>query len=325
MKAEILCLIRNSKDGIRARDICEKLNISTKSLERVVSQLVNEGYDIDTEDNRIVMYSYPEILSSAEIRSRLTTKWAAKNVYYRMETESTNDEAMSLAEDGKEHGSLVVAEHQNAGRGRRGRSWSMNRGESIAMSMILRPKLAPDRASIITLVMAVSVAEVLQKLTDKEVRIKWPNDVLIDKKKVCGILTEMSAVPGKVNHVVIGVGINVNQSEMPEDISRIATSLLIENGNRSGRSDIVVGIMDYFEYYYDMVEAAGDLSCLVDIYDGYLINKEAEVRILDPKGEYNAVAQGINDYGELIIQKEDGSFDRISSGEVSVRGVYGYV
>ena len=178
---------------------------------------------------------------------------------------------------------------------------------------------------MITLVMALAVADVLSKLTEETVKIKWPNDILVNNKKVCGILTQMDTKPDKVNYVIVGVGINVNNCIFSPEVSKIASSLLNETGNKYSRADIIIGIMDHFEYYYDMFEEIGDLSFMVSMYDGYLVNKDKEVRVLDPKGEFTGTADGINDYGELIVQKEDGSFTRVDSGEVSVRGIYGYV
>lgn len=325
MLAEVLRIVRNAKDGVPSVDICRELNISKSALNAAVERLVNEGYDIEEEDRKLYMYSYPENLTAHEIMSRLDTKWCGRQCICRKESESTNDEAMYMADEGRENGTLVVAEHQTAGKGRRGRVWESPKGSSVSMSLILRPDVRASRAPMITLIMALAVAEFLQKITELDVKIKWPNDVLINKKKVCGILTEMKAENGKCQHVVVGVGINVNVTEFPEEIASTATSLLIEKGNRFGRADIIVAVMDYFEYYYEMFLQSGDLSDIVSIYDSFLINKDAQVRVLDPKGEFNGVAEGINDFGELIVQKEDGKYTRVDSGEVSVRGVYGYV
>ena len=325
MKAEILRLIR-ANDGITCRQICEKLNISKASVVTMVRQLVEEGYDIeDTEEKGYVLYSYPESISSHELMSRVTTRWAGRTVYFRRETGSTNEDAEELAADGKEHGTLVVTDHQVAGHGRCGRGWESNKGENIAMTLLLRPQVKPDKASMITLIMAVAVADVFSKSTEEKVTIKWPNDVLINNKKVCGILTQMSTKPDSIDYVVCGVGINVNNESFDESISSTATSLLIESGRKHSRADIIIGIMDHFEYYYEMFAEMEDLSFLVSMYDGYLVNKDREVRVLDPKGEFTGTALGINDFGELIVQKDDGSFTRVASGEVSVRGIYGYV
>ena len=225
-----------------------------------------------------------------------------------------------------DHGSLVVADAQTGGKGRRGRGWESPAGQSISMSLLLRPTFPPDKASMLTLLMAVSVAEVINGLyPDMKVNIKWPNDVLVEERKVCGILTEMDAEPDFIHHVVIGVGINVNQMSFSPEVEKIATSLRLMHGEMIDRAQIIVGIMDYFEYYYGIFEERRDVSDFVHIYDGYLINRGREVRVLDPKGDYTGVAEGINDKGELIVRLPDGSTSMVASGEVSVRGIYGYV
>ena len=326
MVSDILKLIRSTKEYIPDSTIAKAAMMTEYDVHANVNQLIRQGYDIEyVEGKGFHLNSYPETICSAELLSRATTNWAGKTVLYRSETTSTNEEAKYAAENGREHGTLVVAENQTAGRGRRGRSWESDGKNSVAMSLILRPSFGAEKAPMITLLMALSVAEVLSKLTDLSVKIKWPNDVLINKKKVCGILTEMAADKGAINHVIVGVGINVNQKMMPEEIGDIATSLLIEKGDRYSRADIILAVMEFFEYYFDIFCSTGDLSDVVSLYESYLINKDETVRVLDPKGEYNGVATGINDFGELVVQKEDGSYTRVSSGEVSVRGVYGYV
>ena len=326
MKADVLRLLRENAKGMTAEQIATVLGVSVAAVKTVIRQLVAEGYDIDKEDGAgYRLISYPEVITAAEIMSRVRTQWAGKKVYYRNETESTNEDARELAEEGMEHGALVVAKHQTGGKGRRGRSWECESGNSVAMSLLLHPEFSPEKAPMLTLLTALSVAEVLEKLTEADIKIKWPNDILINRKKVCGILTEMRAEEGVIDHVVVGVGINVNQNGMPEEIAGFATSLLMEMGQRYGRADIMVAIMEYFEGYYDDFLEHLDLSAVVDAYDSYLINRGAQVKVLDPQGEYTGTAQGINDYGELIVQKDDGTFARVSSGEVSVRGIYGYV
>lgn len=325
MKADVLRLLRENAKGMTAEQIAALLDVSVAAVKTVIRQLVAEGYDIEKEEAGYRLNSYPEVITAAEIMSRVRTQWAGKKVYYRNETESTNDDAKELAAEGMEHGALVVAKNQTGGKGRRGRSWETESGNSVAMSLLLRPEFSPDKAPMLTLLMALSVAEVLEKLTEADIKIKWPNDILINKKKVCGILTEMNAENGAVDHVVVGVGINVNQNGLPEEIAGFATSLLMEMGQRYGRADIMVAIMEYFEGYYEAFLEHLDLSAVVDAYDSYLINRGAQVKVLDPQGEYTGTAQGVNDYGELIVQKDDGSFVRVSSGEVSVRGIYGYV
>lgn len=326
MKAELLRMLRNSKDYISGQELCESFGVSRTAVWKVIKQLQAEGYDIEAITNKgYKLISYPEILSGCELMSRMNTQWAGRKVYFRKECESTNEDAKYLGDEGMDHGSLVVAQTQTGGKGRRGRSWDSPLGTSISMSLLLRPDFAPNQASMLTLLMAISVAEVISKSCDLDVMIKWPNDILVNRKKVCGILTEMNAEMDYINYVVIGVGINVNQKELPEELAEIATSLLMEKGERVDRNDLILNIMEYFEYYYDIFVENGDVSAFVELYDGYLINRNETVRVLDPKGEYTGIAQGINDRGELIVRREDGSIARVYSGEVSVRGVYGYV
>ena len=327
LKADILRALRNAKEHISGQQICDEMGVSRTAVWKVMKQLEAEGYDIEAVTNKgYMLLSYPEILSGSELMSRMNTKWAGKRVYFHKETGSTNEDARYLAEEGMLHGSLVVADSQTGGRGRRGRGWVSPPGESISFSLLLKPSFSPDRASMLTILMAISIAEVISALhPDLDVKIKWPNDVLVNGKKACGILTEMEAEPDYIHYVIIGVGINVNQTEFPEELAQIATSLRIEKGEKAGRPELIVAAMEYFEYYYGIFEEHLDVSDFVDIYDRYLINRDREVRVLDPKGEYTGVAEGINDNGALIVRIPDGSFRTVSSGEVSVRGVYGYV
>lgn len=326
MKHEVLRMIRETDSYISGQEISEKLGVSRTAVWKVIEVLRAEGYDIEAVQNRgYHLVCYPELMTGTEIMSRVKTSWAGTKVYYRKETASTNEDAKDLADDGATHGSLVVTEYQSGGKGRRGRVWTAEKGSTVAMSLILKPDFSPSKASRLTLLMALAVAEVIHHITDLDVKIKWPNDIIVNGKKVCGILTEMSAEPDYINYVIIGVGINVNNTEFPDEIKETATSLLNEKGDRIGRTDLIVGIMDFFEYYYNVYEENQDIADFVDLYESYLVNKDKEVRVLDPKGEYKGIAQGINDNGELIVQKEDGSFVRVDSGEVSVRGVLGYV
>ncbi|MBR3103057.1 MAG: biotin--[Lachnospiraceae bacterium] len=327
MKAEILRAIRNSQEHISGQELCERFGVSRTAVWKVIKQLQAEGYDIEAVTNKgYKLLSYPDLISACELMSRVNTEWAGRKVYFRRELTSTNEYAKIVAEEGAVHGALVVADKQNAGRGRRGRVWVSPAGQNIYMSLLLRPDFPSNNASMLTLLMAVSVAEVLHHLhPELPVGIKWPNDVLIGDKKVCGILTEMDAEPDYIHNVIVGVGINVNQTEFDEELQKTATSLKLEKGMSVDRAQIILGVMDYFEYYYGLFAEHQDVSDFVNIYDSYLVNRGREVRVLDPKGEFTGVAEGINDRGELIVNLPGGGATTVSSGEVSVRGIYGYV
>ena len=218
-----------------------------------------------------------------------------------------------------------MADQQNAGRGRRGRGWESPKGCSIYMSILLRPEIPPVKAPMLTLVMALSVAEGLKESTGLDVEIKWPNDIVLNGKKLVGILTEMSTEIDYINHVVIGVGINVNMTGLPEELSEKATSLRLETGRIVKRSPIIAAVMRSFEKNYSLFLETQDLEKMQEEYNSLLVNREKEVRILGAKEQYNAYALGVNKEGELLVRRGDGTIEAVFAGEVSVRGVYGYV
>lgn len=327
-KSDILALLRNSKDYISGQQLCDQFGVSRTAVWKVINQLKEEGYQIESVTRKgYRLLSCPEVFSESEIASRITTDWAGKKIYHYDKTGSTNIDAKRLAEEGAPHGTTVVAEQQNQGRGRRGREWESPAGTAVYMSIVLKPDFAPEKASMLTLVMALSVAEAITELTGLEAVIKWPNDIVVNKKKVCGILTEMSAELDYIHYVVIGVGINANNSlsEFTEELRKTATSLKIESGKSVSRAAMVERVLFYFEKNYDIFVRKMDLSELQEAYQKHLINLNADVKVLDPKGEYNGIARGINTTGELLVEKEDGTIEAVYAGEVSVRGLYGYV
>ena len=268
--------------------------------------------------------SYEEIVTDGiynetTIADQIHTKWAGKTVHFARETDSTNLWIKRLAKEGAPEGTLALAEFQSAGRGRLGRSWEVPEGTSVMMSILLRPKFEPQYAPTLTLVMGMAVAKAVKNL-GFDVSIKWPNDVVVSHKKICGILTEMGVRDGKIDYAVIGVGINVNIKEFPEEMADKATSLYLESGRKFDRSQIPGLVMEYYEKF----AATCDLSGLKEEYESILANYNQPVRVL-AKEPYEGVARGITDGGELLVEKTDGTIVAVSAGEVSVRGLYSYV
>ena len=263
------------------------------------------------------------IYNETTIADQIHTKWAGKTVHFAREIDSTNLWIKRLAKEGAPEGTLALAEFQSAGRGRLGRSWEVPEGTSVMMSILLRPEFEPQYAPTLTLVMGMAVAKAVQNL-GFDVSIKWPNDVVVSHKKICGILTEMGVRDGKIDYAVVGVGINVNVREFPEEMADKATSLYIERGREFDRSQIPGLVMEAFEDYYGKFAATCDLSELKDEYESILANYNQPVRVL--AGEpYEGIARGITDSGELLVEKKDGTVSAVSAGEVSVRGLYSYV
>ena len=328
-KSDILTLLRNSRDYVSGQQLCDQFGVSRTAVWKAINQLKEEGYRIEAVSHKgYRLLESPDVLSRSELLSRLKTKWAGQQLFYLEETGSTNIDAKRYAEEGEPHGTTVIAEKQNAGRGRRGKYWESPPGSAIYMTIMLKPDFAPDKASMLTLVMALSVAEAITEATGLQAGIKWPNDVVVNKKKVCGILTELNVETDYIRHVVIGVGINVNNGapeEFPEEIRETATSLRIEAGTPFSRAELLERVLERFEKNYDTFVTTLDLRLLIEAYGRYLLNLNMEVNVLDPKGSYTGVARGISTTGELLVEKEDGEMKTVYAGEVSVRGLYGYI
>lgn len=259
-----------------------------------------------------------------ELSNNISTKWLGKQIIYKIETGSTNDDVKKEAIEHAPHGTIVIAEKQTNGKGRRGRDWD-TKEKSIALSMLLRPSFQPNIASMITLVTALSIAKALEKIGCDNVQIKWPNDILVNKKKVCGILTEMSMEDKKIQYMVVGFGINVNMSYIPEHIKHTATSLLLEMNQEVSRFILIEEILILFEQYYEHFCKLEDLSIFLNEYNDLLINRGTLVKVLEPTGNYEGISKGINFLGELLVETADGKCHKVFAGEVSVRGIDGYV
>lgn len=259
-----------------------------------------------------------------KILNELQTAWAGKTCLCFDTLDSTQNYGKELAKTESVHGTLIVADTQTAGKGRRGRIWQSPKGTTISMSLCLEPKISTEHMAGLTLVMALAVAEAIREVTAAEPQIKWPNDIVVNGKKICGILTEMCFQNGNCV-VIIGVGVNVNTEEFPEEIREIASSLKIETGKNISREELIASVMKYFERFYEQYEKTENLSLLKERYERMLANKDKYVHVLDPQQPYFGVAKGITDAGNLVVVREDGKKCEVYSGEVSVRGLYGYV
>lgn len=326
MKEEILRLLRSADGYISGQELCNRFGVSRTAVWKAINQLKEAGYEIEAQQNKgYRLMAAPDLMTEAEIKSLMHTDWVAKGVLYFDTIDSTNTKAQELAEKGYPSGTLVVADKQESGKGRRGRSWVSPSGTGIFMTLMIKPDINPNNASMLTLVAALAVAKAITSVTGEEAMIKWPNDIVVNSKKVCGILTEMNAQFDYINHIVVGIGINVHNESFPEEISQMASSLMIEaGGKRFHRAQIIAETMSYFEQYYDTFLKTQDLSALVREYDELLVNRNKSVRVLDPKEPFDGKAMGITPKGELIVDTWE-SRKLVSSGEVSVRGIYGYV
>lgn len=326
MKETILKILRETDGYVSGQKLCELLGVSRTAVWKAINQLREEGYEIDSVNNKGYQLNHvPDVMSEAEILSQLETNWLGHPLYYFDSIDSTNNYAKKLAEEGAGHGTVVIGDQQTAGKGRLGRSWNSPRGCAVYISYLLRPDILPVHASQLTIVAALATAKAVEEVTGLDCGIKWPNDIVVDGRKVCGILTEMTADMDQVHYVVIGIGVNVNMTEFDEAIRDTATSLRLKTGEMVSRASIILSMLRYFEKYYENFLEHEDLSGILEEYNSRLVNRNRQVRILERRGEWTAIARSMNAQGELVVETEDGKQHNILSGEVSVRGIYGYV
>lgn len=244
-------------------------------------------------------------------------------IVYMESVDSTNVFAMNNADSGMLK-SIVVANCQTAGKGRLGRSFESSRGKGIYATLVVRPQKKAYEIASITLVVAVAVIRAFDKLLGMDTKIKWPNDIILNGKKLCGILTEMKNDGEKVKYVAVGFGINVTNEEFPEEIKDKATSIYLETGNKLERKKILAAVVKEFEELYGQYLENEDLSFMLKEYNERLINRDSEI-VVEYKGEKKTATQlGIDKTGVLKVLM-DGEEKSIASGEILVRGVFGYV
>ena len=326
MRNKILQLLTESGEFISGQEMSDRFNVSRTAVWKAIRSLEEEGYEIEAVRNKgYRLAGVPELMSEKRLFKENLGNWPGAKLCYYEETDSTNNRIDELAGSGAPEGTVAVAEEQTKGKGRRGRVWKSPKGSGLYFSVLLRPEIPPHKASMLTLVKALAVAEALRNLYGLEVQIKWPNDVVVNGRKICGILTEMKMEDVYIRHIIVGTGINVNIEVFPEEIRETATSLYLELGHKVDRIELLGEVMRNLEKAYRQVVEAESLLPVLEDYNKYLVNRGRRVRVLDPAGEYEAQALFVNESGELIVETDDKEVKHVYAGEVSVRGVYGYV
>ncbi len=259
-----------------------------------------------------------------EIESFLSGNTMGRKVIYLDSIGSTNNYARENI-DKLESGTVILAEKQTAGKGRRGRGWISPRGTGIWMSIVLKPEIPPEESTKMTQIGAAAVCKSIREFTKLDALIKWPNDIVVNGKKVCGILTEMAAGPSGINYIVVGIGINVNMGYLPDDIEKNATSLFIESGKKIDCTGLLISVLKNFEILYEDYIKDLSMDKTLSIVRNHSALLGRKIRIVQGKSEKRGTAVHINEDGLLLVELEDGSRETVSSGQVSVRGEKGYV
>lgn len=326
MKSRILKELLNNKGSfISGQKLSRNLKVSRTAVWKYINILREEGYKIDSVSNKgYRLVEGPDPIMVDEIKDMLKTEFVGHKIIFMQEVNSTNDYAKQIALNEGE-GTIVIAEKQTGGKGRMGRRWVSPPGTGIWMTLVLKPELHPSKVYQITQAIAVAVAEAIWETCRLKAGIKWPNDIIVNGKKICGILTEMSAEPDLVYYIVVGIGINVNtgSEDIPDEIRDKASSLKVELGRDVSRKELLVHVAEHIEEVYKRF-VSGGFGAIVYDCNRLSVVLDREVEVIGINCTYRGKALKIREDGVLLVETDHG-IEEILSGDVSVRGVEGYV
>ncbi|NLK35329.1 MAG: biotin--[acetyl-CoA-carboxylase] ligase [Gracilibacteraceae bacterium] len=318
----------NSGQAVSGEEISRRLGISRTAVWKHISKLRSEGYRIESNTNSgYKLLGNPDILSSIELEPFLRTEFVGRNIVYFDSIDSTTTYAKKRAEDNFQEGTVVIADEQTGGRGRLGRHWVSTKGKGIWMTIMLKPDILPYDGPKLAIAAALAAANAIRNCCQLNAEIKWPNDIVAGGKKLCGILIEMSAEADVIKYIVIGIGINANMDndDFGQEISSTATSVSIETGKPVSRKALAASVMFEFEQLYKVFIRNGSIKDFLEDYKSKSTVLGKEVRLISKKEEITGIAMDISEEGHLVVRLADGSLREIMSGEVSVRGMYGYI
>ena len=322
-RSVILEVLRNrTGQFVSGEELGRKLNVSRTAVSKQIQKLRQEGYDIEsTVSQGHRLKRLPDLLRPEEVCPRLTTQLLGSEIYYFSEIGSTNDEAKKKAVAGCPEGTLVITETQLGGRGRLSRGWFSPVAKGLWFSVVLRPPFPPQEAPKCTLMAAVALNRAIRDVTGIPCGIKWPNDILCNGRKLVGILTEMSAEMDAINHIVIGMGINVNidAAEIPPELKTIATSVSIETGAEVSRIDLFIKVLERLEEIYLQVKTGG-FSVVLDAWRQESITLGRMVNVIGLDKSFVGKAIDIDNDGALLVETEQG-VERVLAGDVSIRPI----
>ena len=308
-------------ETVSGQAISAELGVTRAAVWKQIEQLRALGFVIESQGKQgYRLLSCPDSLMAPVIARGLQTRWAGRQIVYLPSVDSTNRRARQLAAEGAPHGTLVIADEQTAGRGRRGRGWISPAGEGVFMSLILRPQSHPSEVARLSMQTALAVALSIAQTTGLDARIKWPNDIVCGGRKVCGMLLEMNADEQAVHDVVAGIGINVHQTQFAPEIEKTASSLDLLSGQRVCRAALVRAFLEAFE----RAEALAAQGALMDAYRARSATLGQRVQVIAPAGSFTGTALEVTDSGSMIVEDEEGQRREVLAADVSVRGLMGY-
>ncbi|WP_018922280.1 biotin--[acetyl-CoA-carboxylase] ligase [Salsuginibacillus kocurii] len=319
---ELLRLLVQEETGfVSGQEISNRLGISRTAVWKQIEELRKSGYEVEAVPRKgYRLLHRPNMVTSEEIKSRLETEHLGQHVIYNEEVTSTQDLAHEQAQKSAPEGTIVVADRQTKGKGRLGRVWHSPPEHGLWTSLILRPNIPPYKAPQLTLLTAVAVAEGAGNLTGAEAEIKWPNDVLLNGKKLCGILTEMQSEADMIHAIIVGIGMNVNQQvqDFPEELKGIATSLRLEYGAPFRRADVLKEILERFEYWYQRFLTEG-FEPVRNQWEVYALSFGRRIKARTIQGTIYGIAKGITADGVLLLEDDEGKTQQIYSADIEIQ------
>src|SRR5438270_5997661 len=311
-------LAENATIVVSGARIAREIGVSRSTVWRWVNRLRELGVRAKGQQHTgYFLEKVPDILTPDMLRQRLRGSLFGKRIHHFFKVDSTNRVALELGHAGEPEGAVVLAEEQTAGRGRAGRTWHSERAAGIYVTLLLRPKLAPVQAPLLTMMAGLSARSAVQALTGLDVDLKWPNDLLVRGRKLGGILTEMHAEPGQIRFVIVGIGLNVNQEKFPGELANLATSLRAETGKPQSRREVLVRLLREFESDYNCFLREGVASVVARFESVSSYAKGKRVRVTNGTESYVGTTAGLGPEGLLQVEREDGRVTAVISGDVA--------
>ncbi|MBM4325270.1 MAG: biotin--[acetyl-CoA-carboxylase] ligase [Deltaproteobacteria bacterium] len=322
MDEEILSLLKkNALTFLSGEELSHRLKVSRTAIWKRIRHLRSLGYEIEASTRsgyRLVQS--PDILAPPEVKPLLKTKWLGKTIHYFHALDSTNSKAYDLANRGAEEGEIVIAESQTKGKGRLGRNWFSPPYLNLYLSVILRPEISPHQAPLITLMAAVATAEAIEKSSGLRPLIKWPNDILLNGRKMAGLLNEIKSETDRIHFIILGIGVNLNIDEkmFPKEIRSIATSMKREMGEGVSRKDFLASLLRGLEQWYTVFLKEGG-NVILESWRRWAQIKGRRVKMTSFGETIAGRAIDVDSDGALIIETKRGERKRVVAGDVEYR------
>lgn len=318
----ILEILTKSTEYVSGQALAQQLGVSRQAVWKEIKSLRERGYEIESVTNRgYRLTAMPNYLNAPAVKAALKTKIIGCELTVLDSVGSTNDFLKMRGNDGCKSGAVVAAREQVKGKGRLGRVWQSKKDENLAFSFLLRPRIAPNEVACVTPLAGLAVCKALRSFTGLDCKIKWPNDVIVGRKKLSGILTEMSAEFDAVEYIITGIGINVDQAVFPEEIAYKATSLLLESGRHYDKNKLLACLLNQLEEEFVKNNLELSPEALAE-YSGLCATVGKNVTFTRGSRRVSGMAVGVAENGELKIMLSDGSVCYVNSGEVTAQGIY---